>query len=348
MTARLSELDPIHLQSRAAECPLTTNRRVESHSLPRRCRDWCMLICAVVGLISVAMVGRAHGTDAPMVFIPAGPFIMGATREQQQIVLRYGWPPDWHARIARLVKSAGPQRRVYLDSFHLDKHEVTNRQFEEFVQATDHRPPTFWSSHPQLSEPGLPVVGVSWHDADAYCSWAGKRLPTEAEWEKAARGVDGHIYPWGNNWDRNKLRSAEHIAGRPLEDFSSWFAWQRIATTDPVLARPTAVGTHHQGVSPFGVMDMAGNVWEWVADWYGPDYYARSPSRNPRGPAGGELKVLRGGGWDVPRVVANTWFRENVFPPSFDQAPVTGFRCAKGGARSDSKLARNSPDSPRH
>ena len=220
-----------------------------------------------------------------MVLVPAGQFTMGATPEQQEEVLDFGWSDAWLRYMDPLVNSAGPVHQVYLDAFYIDKHEVSNNEYANFIDATGHRLPVSWLVG-RFNQPDLPVVSVSWGDANAYCVWAGKRLPTEAEWEKAARGPTGAIYPWGNSWDSAKLRSAEEFAGRPLETFAAWLAWKR--TID---ASPAKVGSYPEGKSPFGLMDMAGNVWEWVADWYDADYYAASPARNPRGPVTGSLRV---------------------------------------------------------
>jgi iron(II)-dependent oxidoreductase len=169
-----------------------------------------------------------------------------------------------------------PQHRVYLDEFYIDKYPVTNAQFERFVKATGYKAGDDWRKYYTKGKEKHPVVCVSWNDASAYCKWAGKRLPTEAEWEKAARGTDGRIWPWGNAWDKSKCNLWE---GGP-------------ATTTPV-------GSYPAGASPYGVMDMVGNMWEWCADWYDENYYyyRNSPKRNPRGPNTGQWRVLRGGSW---------------------------------------------------
>ncbi len=260
---------------------------------------------------------------ADMILVPSGTFIMGATRIAQEEFLRFGWSPQWIQRVMPLVKSSGPAHEIFLDSFYIYQHEVTNRQYKAFVDATGHSPPR---SRSVFSDADQPVVGVSWYDAQAFCEWAGARLPTEAEWEKAARGSEGFAYPWGNRWDANKLQSADRIAKRPLINFSLWSAWQQSSDRMPE-AKSAKVGSFSAGASPYGVMDMAGNVWEWVADWYAPHYYVESPKRNPQGPSSGERRVLRGGAWDVPKAVTYTWYRETFMPPS-GKSGVTGFRCA--------------------
>ena len=166
-----------------------------------------------------------------------------------------------------------PIHTVYLDKYYIGKYEVTVGQFRKFCNATGKTMPKqpSWNNRDDH-----PVVNVTWHDAKAYCDWAGLRLPTESEWEKAARGTDGRKYPWGSTWDNTKCNSSEN--------------GDSYSNTSPV-------GSFSSGVSPYGCYDMAGNVWEWCNDWYGGNYYASSPSSNPTGPASGVSRVLRGGGW---------------------------------------------------
>ncbi len=242
-----------------------------------------------------------------MVFIPAGEFVMGSEE---------------------LGDDERPVHRVYLDSFWIDRYEVTNERFARFVAATGYQTEAekrgwgwVWKGsewekvegadwrHPRGPDSSIedkmdhPVVLVSWHDADAYCRWAGRRLPSEAQWEKAARGVEARRYAWGDEFDSAKANTKE---------------WGRGDTTPVGSFSP-------QGDSPYGASDMTGNVGEWVADWYSSDYYSRSPSANPTGPITGTYKILRGGSWPFDEVYARTSFRYNVRPDyTYDFA---GFRC---------------------
>jgi formylglycine-generating enzyme required for sulfatase activity len=239
--------------------------------------------------------------DASMVLVPAGEFLMGSDTG------------DVDER---------PQRRVYLDAFEIDRCEVTNVQHRRFLLTTGREPPRRWPRrfvaflpdhspdwHRIEYPPGeatYPVVAVRWEDAAAYCASVGKRLPTEAEWEKAARGSDGRTYPWGDGWDPGK------------------------ASAGATGARYTqSVGSYLDGASPRGVLDMAGNVWEWVADLYGRQYYAHAPDHNPQGPESGtgEL-ILRGEAWDSLPGEARASYRNatNFFGPNYR----VGFRCARG------------------
>jgi iron(II)-dependent oxidoreductase len=232
--------------------------------------------------------GNIIGKDgAEMILIPAGAFIMGSPEGEGD--------DDEH-----------PQHTVFLDAFYIDKYEVTNFQYKQFMDATGHGAPDYWNNE-NYNQPNQPVVGVTWHDAIAYAKWAGKRLPTEAEWEKAARGTDGRIYPWGNEWDSSKCNSG--VGGDGYQ------------YTAPV-------GSFPAGASPYGVMDMSGNVWEWCADWSDRNYYSRSPQQNPKGPDSGSERVLRGGSWfNTDRTDLRCAFR--VWDNPGFRGHYRGFRCAQ-------------------
>ncbi|MCP9455784.1 MAG: formylglycine-generating enzyme family protein [Nitrospira sp.] len=230
------------------------------------------------------------------VFVPAGWFLMGSDPRKD----RAAGPQEL------------PQRRVYLDAFWIDRYEVSNVDYLRFVLATGAQWPKFWRENPFSEEIALhPVIHVNWYEADAYCRWAGKRLPTEAEWEKAARGEDGRIFPWGNEpagWLKSNIAHPGSKRG---------FKY-------PPLAK---VNRYEKGVSPYGVYQMAGNVSEWVADWFDPEYYRRGVDKNPKGPETGTLKVFRGGSWHEDPEVARSAGR-NARPPE-EQSYLTGFRCAQ-------------------
>jgi formylglycine-generating enzyme required for sulfatase activity len=262
-----------------------------------------------------------------MVFIPAGEFLMGSPSGTNSL-------PDEQ-----------PQRRVYLSGFYIDPYEVTNEDYARFVESTGHRAPensnpasTLWADRRPLSgSERHPVVNVSWGDALAHCRWAGKRLPTEAEWEKAARGVDGRRYPWGNAWDASLANSASYWAGRTVE-FANSTEWEAFWITGEgatiarekglkgeVLTLP--VGSFPGGVNSYGLYDMAGNVAEWVQDWYDPNYYRSAPLSDPGGPERGAIKAMRGGSWLKPAISLRTSDRDWGV---MDSRPSgTGFRCAK-------------------
>ena len=212
-----------------------------------------------------------------------------------------------------------PQRLVFLKEYQIGLYEVTNREYEQFILAGGYGKKELWSPEgwqfitenhivvPSawkvrgFDNPKLPVVGVSWYEASAFAAWKKRRLPTEAEWEKAARGVDRRRYPWGN-------RLIADIGYRA-------FSW------------PYNVGSFPANVSPYGVYDMAGNVWEWVADWYDEDFYENTLNNNPQGPTHGQQKVLRGGGWGSNRRHLRVTYRHAEVPTW--RGLDTGFRLAQ-------------------
>lgn len=251
--------------------------------------------CAVMQSPSMAAAPASKELDpVPMVTIPAGEFLMGNPEGK-------GRADEW------------PQRSVYLDAFAIDQVEVTNERYLAFVATTGHRnPPNPYGTGTLQSAKGieqLPVVQTTWYDAKAYCSWAKKRLPTEAEWEKAARGTDGRLFPWGNEPATVKRANFDR-------------EWEEEKTLYPVGSLP-------DGDSPYGVKDMAGNAREWVSDWYDADYYKHAPDRNPQGPdKKGVVRSIRGGSWHSPMadITASGRGRGGFAL----QTHGTGFRCARG------------------
>lgn len=195
-----------------------------------------------------------------------------------------------------------PVHTVVLDAFWIDQFEITNAMYKICVAAGACDEPSATIDYNDAAYAAHPVVYVSWHDADAYCTWAGRRLPTEAEWEKAARGTGGRTYPWG-----------EVI----IADLLNY---------DRSIGDSTPEGSYPDGASPYGALDMAGNVWEWVADWYGSDYYQSFPQENPTGPESGTYRVLRGGSWVSSANFVRAAYRHYDGPVSASH--YVGFRCA--------------------
>jgi len=238
---------------------------------------------------------------ALMRLVPAGDFLMG-TSDVEMERYRNQFPLRQNNRFA----NERPQHLVYLDAFYIDKFEVTNEQYQEFIAATGYSADSYLNRAP-YNLPELPAIILNWEDAFAYTQWAEKRLPTEAEWEKAARGTDARIWPWGNEWAASKLNANDGTGEKDGH------------------AQTAPVGQYPQGVSPYGVHDMASNIWEWVADWYAPNYYQISPRQNPKGPPTGEYHVLRGGGWAENYDFTRCANRFGSNPGSL----LRGFRCAK-------------------
>jgi formylglycine-generating enzyme required for sulfatase activity len=235
------------------------------------------------------------------IYVPAGNFLMGETEAEVAQALNTCYACNYN--------NEKPQHTVNVDAFWMDQTLVTNAMYAQCVQAGKCQPPSDKTSNSREIYYGdsvydhYPVINLAWDDATAYCKWAGRRLPTEAEWEKAARGTDGRQYPWGNQ--------------EPSPTLGTLGPWGDTA----------GVGIHPAAASPYGALDMVGNVEQWVNDWYDANYYSTSPLSNPPGPATGDSRVLRGGllGPDhhySPRVAD----RDNDSPAA--QELYVGFRCA--------------------
>jgi formylglycine-generating enzyme required for sulfatase activity len=234
--------------------------------------------------------GSGPPPEQSMALVPAGEFTMGSS---------IGGDSDEH-----------PVRQIHVDAFFMDKHQTSVGHYAKFLEATSHERPPDWNIMNRPQHQKRPVVNVDWEDANAYCRWAGKRLPTEAEWEKAARGTDGRIYPWGNELPT-------HFHANMKKE-----VWNNHVVLTPA-------GMFEDGKSPYGIYDLAGNVWEWVSDWYDQNYYKTGTLRNPAGPPLGDYKVVRGGSWGSGPKDLRSADRE-VHLPSF-RGFGTGFRCAKAG-----------------
>ena len=237
--------------------------------------------------------------ESDFCLIPAGTFTMGSDTD---------------------LPNEAPARKIYLNAYYIGKREVTNAEYYQFWLETgdvesEYTPISYGGAFgiwPDVAKtkPNYPVIGVSWHAAAAYAAWRGMRLPTEAEWEKAARGTDGRRWPWGNTFRQRIKRTTTHAnirdqSGRRLQ---------------PVTSYPT-------GASPYGAQDMAGNVWEWVADWYSETAYHHNPDRHPKGPSVGSRRVVRGGSWLNAEGLARCSTRIGQYPEI--GTSFIGFRLAK-------------------
>ena len=236
----------------------------------------------------------------PLVYVPAGEFQMGSTEAQYQSLVAACVNSGINRPACEWIKHETPAHTVYLDAFWIDKTQLTNARYNQCVSAGSCKPSR--CNDTNFSGNLQPVVCVDWSQADAYCKWAGRSLPTEAQWEKAARGPDGRTYPWGNQPpDKNLLNFNDNIG------------------------KTTNVGSYPAGASPYGALDMEGNVMEWTADWYDASYYSHSPGRNPLGPAAGHDRVSRGGWYSV---VGDTRSAERGDSDPTGWSITLGFRCA--------------------
>jgi formylglycine-generating enzyme required for sulfatase activity len=293
---------PIHVVIQAVTAAPTvrpTPTLVDSGPLPRLQAE------------SLTWISPSDGMK--LIGIPAGGFWMGSDKNDV-----YAEPDEW------------PLRRVQLAGFWIDETEVTNAMYARCVEAGSCTPPPTafgaFSPHPYYADAAYddyPAVNVTWDQANEYCAWAGRRLPTEAEWEKAARGLGGYRFPW--EWvgvaDPTRLNFCDQTCN---------FAWH-VAGVDDGYPETAPVGSYPRGASPYGVLDMAGNVWEWTADWYSATYYEKAPLRDPLGPETGLWRVVRGGSWLdgvrgrtlVYARSANRYYQ----PPDAARSDI-GFRCA--------------------
>ena len=260
-------------------------------------------VCLLVWIVVIQLSAFAQKGDdlTDMILIPGGQFMMGSDESNA----------NSHEK---------PSHSIHLDAYYIDKFEVTRADYEEFILARGYQRSEFWSKEgwnfiqeneidmpPQwnvkmFANPNFPASGISWYEAEAYANWRGKRLPTEAEWEKASKGNTGYHYPWGSSFDSTHILYVG-------------------------LSRLLTVESFPSGASPYGGLDMAGSVWEWVSDWYSEDYYKNSPLKNPKGPDSGTQKILRGGSWRSNRRQFRCSYR---YPnePQWRQVDV-GFRLAK-------------------
>lgn len=297
--------------------------------------------------IDQAQLGETNLITGIYVYVAAGPFKMGSSEQQIRIAeglcQRYAIEPQ---KCPGQFRNEAGQNTVYVDGFWIMQTEVTNQQYGAFMNDGGYTQRQYWSDDgwiwrtaQNVGEPrywgdtnyrggNKPVVGVSWYEAEAYTRWLSAktgrefRLPTEAEWEKAARGTDGRVYPWGDNWDNSRAERLNYCDAqccthnsakcRIKDDVSDGNIW------------PAPVEHYIKGASPYGARNMAGNVAEWVADWYGEDYYATLPGPNPTGPTDGELRVVRGGSWLNFADYVRTTFRGRDYP--YVQYNSLGFR----------------------
>lgn len=256
-------------------------------------------LCAVL-MFAVAMPSNAQ-KHSEMVDIPAGEFIMGCDKSDKPYCMTV----------------AQPAHKVYLDSYKVDKYPVTFDRYQKCIDAGKCTEP-FWGGacNYQMSWSGdHPVNCVDYGQAEAFCHYDGKRLLTEAEWEKAARGTDARPYPWGD-----AQPSCDNVVMSQKTAGSKMGPGCGAGTTKPVGSKP-------KGASPYGALDMAGNLWEWTSDWYSESYFKNSPKNNPKGPKSGTFKTLRGSSWLMRTHEGITVTNRTAYSP-IGQGYVVGFRCA--------------------
>jgi formylglycine-generating enzyme required for sulfatase activity len=277
----------------------------------------------LLGLLFPLNTFAKPGTDSSdMVEVPGGSFLMGVDKAVNVDIEKMSQRKKLRYLVSReAFHDEGPAHNIIVDAFLIDKYETSNKKYAEFLKATGHPAPAYWDDR-KRNKAEQPVSGVNWYDANAFCSWANKRLPTEAEWEKAAKGPEGLKYPWGDKLDDTKANF-----GRKQEFTAN-------------------VDAYPDGKSGYGAYNMAGNVFEWVQDWYDPNYYkTNTNSINPTGPdegvflsatgtyvdriATGKKRVIRGGSWYAPALSVTNTHRFWNDPMNNSYGVGLGFRCAR-------------------
>ena len=263
-------------------------------------------------ILSLAPAGGSWATPlkkvapspyAGMALIPEGAFEMGSRRSLRELDPVSIFQADRH-----MLGPEDPAHEVILDAFYIDIHEVTNAEYKSYIEATGLKSvPRYWDDA-TFNHPDQPVVGTPWKEAQAFCHWENKHLPTEAQWEKAARGKRPVKYPWGNEApDKTRLNFNNQVG------------------------KTTAVGHYPEGKSDYGVFDMSGNAAEWVQDWHYPEYYLFSPKKNPPGPEKGVYKIIRGGNWMNNAEDVRLTYRNATVPKA--RSKTVGFRCVADAPR---------------
>ena len=254
----------------------------------------------VLPLIMLFMAAKVWpGTEKVpknMALILGGVYEMGDRKSSAELNVLDTLNPDRHA-----LGPEDPAHIIEVNAFYIDVYEVTNEDYKKYVEAENVRKPALWKNN-DFNGPRQPVVGVSWKEAKKYCQWRGKRLPTEAEWEKASRGKRHVTFPWGDTEpDDTRLNYDNH------------------------MGKTVPVGSYPSGKSDYGVHDLSGNVAEWIFDWHAAEYYLFSPEKNPKGPERGQYKVIRGGNWRNNRNDVRLTYRGATVPKL--RTKTIGFRC---------------------
>jgi formylglycine-generating enzyme len=290
-----------------------------------------LLTAALASAGFEAPTGRAVVARRPIeaqIGIPGGVFRMGATKEgltaAVQLCREEIGTSQERACQPEVFASEGPDRRVFLGPFAIDRVEVTVGAYRACVQAGGCAPQPLLQPDERFLVPTVPVTSITWGEAARYCAFSGGRLPTEAEWERAARGRDGRTWPWGNI---PKATAANHGRFLTVQELSP--NPYTVLQSDPSdgFAFLAPVGSFPSGASSDGVLDLAGNAMEWTADVYNELPPQQKTTVNPRGPQEGSLRVVRGGSWRQPRIFQRTTARDGVSPDT--RSPEIGFRCAR-------------------